>query len=158
MEYTFENQYTMNKSWYFEYVSLVLFKGPLLVCLLFVFFSILFMFLKGQIFDILIFFILFVLFFSYFLLTKTVKSLIEVSKRLNNGVIKKTVVHFGEHIEMDEGIAHLEFQYSQIKDVVKTKNFIVLKLSCDSAILVLKNGFTRGSEKDFLEFIQTRIN
>ena len=59
---------------------------------------------------------------------------------------------------MDEGKIHLEFDYKQIKKIVNTKNFIILKINNKSAILVLKNGFVKGNKKDFIEFIENKIN
>ena len=59
---------------------------------------------------------------------------------------------------MNEGKIHLEFDYKQIKKVVNTKNFIILKINNKSAILVLKNGFVKGNKKDFIEFIENKIN
>ena len=87
-----------------------------------------------------------------------VKGLEEASKRLNNGTIEKTNVKFGENIVMDEGKAHLEFEYSQITKILQTKSFIVLQTSKQSAILVLKNGFTKGEEKEFVKFIEEKTN
>ena len=59
---------------------------------------------------------------------------------------------------MNEGKIHLEFDYKQIKKLVNTKNFIILKINNKSAILVLKNGFVKGNKKDFIEFIENKIN
>lgn len=59
---------------------------------------------------------------------------------------------------MNEGKIHLEFDYKQIKKIVNTKNFIILKINNKSAILVLKNGFVKGNKKDFIEFIENKIN
>ena len=58
---------------------------------------------------------------------------------------------------MDEGKVHLEVEYSQITEIVQTKNFIVLKTSEQSAVLVYKNGFIKGNENDFMKFIEERI-
>ena len=52
---------------------------------------------------------------------------------------------------------HLEFEYSQVSKIVQTQNFIVLKLGKQSAILVYKNGFTEGSENEFIKFIEEKI-
>ena len=53
---------------------------------------------------------------------------------------------------------HLKLDYKQIKKIVNTKNFIILKINNKSAILVLKNGFVKGNKKDFIEFIENKIN
>ncbi len=79
------------------------------------------------------------------------------SKVLGNNKIQKTSVKFDENIVMDEGKSHLEFEYSQIKKISETKNFIILKLAKTSSILVYKNGFAEGTEKEFIEFINGKI-
>ena len=79
------------------------------------------------------------------------------SKRINNGKIEKTSVEFDNNIKMNEGKVHLEFEYSQVSKIVQTPNFIVLKLGKQSAILVCKNGFTEGSENEFMKFIEEKI-
>ncbi len=58
---------------------------------------------------------------------------------------------------MKEGKVHLEFEYSQIKQIIETKNFIVLKTSNQTVILVLKTGFTVSKKGSFLEFINRKI-
>lgn len=86
-----------------------------------------------------------------------VKQLEETEKRLNNGIIEKTNVKFSDNIVMNEGKVHLEFEYNQITKILHTKNFIVLKTSGQSAILVLKDGFLKGTESEFLKFIGEKI-
>ena len=84
------------------------------------------------------------------------KELEKSAKRLNNGNIEKTRVKFLDNIVMDEGKVHLEVEYNQITEIVQTKNFIVLKTSEQSAVLVLKNGFVKGNENDFMKFIEEK--
>lgn len=59
---------------------------------------------------------------------------------------------------MNEGKVHLEFEYSQINKILQTKNFIILKISEQSSILVFKNGFLKGTEEDFIIFIKDKIS
>lgn len=87
----------------------------------------------------------------------TTKQLEETAKQLNNGKIEKTNVKFSDNIVMNEGKVHLEFEYHQITKIVQTKNFIILKISEQSAILVSKTGFVKGNEKDFMKFIEGKI-
>ena len=61
------------------------------------------------------------------------------------------------HFCINEGKVHLEFEYNQITKILQTKNFIVLKTSEQSAILVLKDGFLKGTENEFLKFIEEKI-
>ena len=86
-----------------------------------------------------------------------VNNFMKNSKVLGNNKIQKTIVKFDENIVMDEGKIHLEFEYSQIKKISETKNFIILKLAKTSSILVYKNGFVEGTEKEFIEFISGKI-
>lgn len=86
-----------------------------------------------------------------------VNNFIKNSKVLGSNKIQKTSVKFDENIVIDEGKIHLEFEYSQIKKISETKNFIILKLAKTSSILVYKNGFVEGTEKEFIEFISGKI-
>jgi len=158
-EEIFENEYTMTKKLFKEYVYNVLYKKMIILgCIVAILGIIMFVLIKDrQAYEMLI--IAFILGFSI-LVTPiiVVKQFEETSKRLNNGKIEKTRVKFLDNIVMDEGKVHLEFEYNQIKEIVKTKNFIVLKISSQSAILVLKNGFKVENEEDFLKFINKKIN
>ena len=86
-----------------------------------------------------------------------INNLEKASKRINNGKIEKTKVVFDENIKMDEGKVHMEFEYTQIKQILETPSFIVLKLGDNSSILVLKQGFIKGDKNSFLEFINNKI-
>lgn len=81
-----------------------------------------------------------------------------VSKKMHGGKEKKTLVEFGNNIIMNEGKVHLEFEYSQILNITQTKNFIILNLGENRAVLVYKNGFTKGNEKEFIKFIEEKIH
>ena len=151
------NEYTMNKKYINEYVFLVLCKPLLISGILIGLFGILFFLIVGSDASKLC------LFGGLMALTagviapfSTSKEIFENSKRLNSGRIKKTKVVFKENIVMDEGKAHLEFDYQQINKIVKTKNFIVLKLAKNSAILVFKDGFVKGNQNSFINFIESK--
>lgn len=57
---------------------------------------------------------------------------------------------------MNEGKVHLEFEYNQINKILETKDFIVLKTSSQSAILVFKEGFATGNKEDFFSLLIIR--
>ena len=155
MNELFENEYKMENKLYKEYVYNVLCKKTIII---------------GSIIMILGIFMFFVMEQdkAYVMLTAgiiagvasimtpilVVKQLEETEKRLNNGIIEKTNVKFSDNIVMNEGKVHLEFEYNQITKILQTKNFIVLKTSEHSAILVLKDGFLKGNESDFIKFIK----
>lgn len=158
MNELFENEYKMENKLYKEYVYNVLCKKTIII---------------GSIIMILGIFMFFVMEQdkAYVMLTAgiiagvasimtpilVVKQLEETEKRLNNGIIEKANVKFSDNIVMNEGKVHLEFEYNQITKILQTKNFIVLKTSEHSAILVLKDGFLKGNESDFIKFIKEKI-
>ena len=158
MNELFENEYKMETKLYKEYVYNVLCKKTIIIGLIIMILGIFMFFVMDQ--D-----------KSYVMLTAgiiagvasimtpilTVKQLEETEKRLNNGIIEKTNVKFSDNIVMNEGKVHLEFEYNQITKILQTKNFIVLKTSEQSAILVLKDGFLKGTENEFLKFIEEKI-
>ena len=158
MNEVFENEYKMETKLYKEYVYNVLCKKTIIIGVIILILGIFMFFVMDQ--D-----------KSYVMLTAgiiagvasimtpilTVKQLEETEKRLNNGIIEKTNVKFSDNIVMNEGKVHLEFEYNQITKILQTKNFIVLKTSEQSAILVLKDGFLKGTENEFLKFIEEKI-
>ena len=158
MNELFENEYKMETKLYKEYVYNVLCKKTIIIGLIIMILGIFMFFVMDK--D-----------KSYVMLTAgiiagvasimtpilTVKQLEETEKRLNNGIIEKTNVKFSDNIVMNEGKVHLEFEYNQITKILQTKIFIVLKTSEQSAILVLKYGFLKGTESEFLKFIEEKI-
>ena len=156
MESQFENEYTMSKELIKEYVHNVLNKNTIIIGMLLTLLGIMLLFVPIEtIYAILVIIGGITLMLFPMIMTSELE---KASKRLNNGKIEKTNVKFGENIVMDEGKAHLEFEYSQITKILQTPNFIVLQTSRQSAILVLKNGFTKGDEKEFIKFIEEKTN
>ena len=154
----FENEYTMNRALAKEYVFKIIGKRMLIIGLsIFILGIILFLSLD----DGMRYVMLTCSFIGFFSAIATpiimINNLETASKRLNNGKIEKTKVAFKDNITMDEGKVHLEFEYSQIKQIVETNHFIVLKLGDNSAILVFKNGFTKGNKEEFIKFIKNKI-
>ena len=159
MDNFFENEYTMETKLYKEYVYNILCKKTIIVGLVVTILGIILFFMINRE-------------HSYIMITTaiisgivtiftpimTIKQLEETEKRLNNGKIEKTNIKFLDNIVMNEGKVHLEFEYNQISKIEETENFIVLKTSGQSAILVLKNGFLKGNEHDFKIFLEDKIN
>lgn len=159
MNILFENEYTMKTEFFKEYVYHVLCKNMTIVGILISLLGIVFFFLADGATSYIVFTAAIISGIAAILTPVTmVKQLEETEKRLNNGKIEPTKVVFSKNIAMDEGKVHLEFEYNQISKIVQTKNFIVLKTSAQSAILVFKNGFSKGNEKDFLNFIEEKTN
>jgi len=151
----FENEYTITKELIKEYVNNFLCKKYSIIGYIIAILGlIMFLFTK----DLIMLIVAFVCILAAILTPITAtKQLFENSKRLNNGKIEKTYIKFAENIIMDEGKAHFEFEYAQIKKVLQTKNFIILKTSNQTAILVLKEGFVKGNKEQFITFINEKI-
>ena len=157
-EKIFQNEYTLNINFIKEYVYHVLCKKMIFIgYIIFILGIILFFTMENQLSYVMITAGFVVGICALFTPIITVKQIEENSKRLNNGKIEKTYINFSDNVIMDEGKVHLEFEYNQIKQILETKNFIVLKTSEQSAILVFKEGFTIGKAEDFITFIKNKI-
>ena len=152
----FINEYTMNKQLYKEYVYKYLRKNIIIINLILalgLFVESFFVYARCLCLSAGVIIILATLIDPIIVVNNFMKN----SKVLGNNKIQKTSVKFDENIVIDEGKIHLEFEYSQIKKISETKNFIILKLAKTSSILVYKNGFVEGTEKEFIEFINSKI-
>lgn len=154
----FKNEYTMNRKLIVEYVFKI-FGTKTIIRGIFIFILGLLMYLiegdsLGYVMLTCAIICLFTAVISSIIMIYNIEN---TSKRINNGKIEKTSVEFDNNIKMNEGKVHLEFEYSQVSKIVQTQNFIVLKLGKQSAILVYKNGFTEGSENEFIKFIEEKI-
>lgn len=158
MENLFENEYLMERKYYKEYVLNVLCKKIIITGLLVMIFGFIFTVFVG-LEDAKIVLTAAIIAGIASILTPvvTIKQLEDTEKRLNNGKIEKTKVIFSDNIVMDEGKVHLEFEYNQITKIIEIKSFIVLRLSENSAILVLKDGFVKGTQEEFSKFINEKI-
>ena len=157
MENIFENEYIMETKYFKEYVYKVLCKktirsGVIIGVIGIMFFA----FVHSKVAYITLTAGVIATLSAIFTPLVSAKELEKSAKRLNNGNIEKTRVKFLDNIVMDEGKVHLEVEYNQITEIVQTKNFIVLKTSEQSAVLVLKNGFVKGNENDFMKFIEEK--
>lgn len=159
MDKVFENEYTMETKYFEEYVYNVLCKKLIIGGTIVFFLGLIPIIItnRNTIYECLFWFCI-IAFPTIMTPGITAKNLEAAEKRLNNGKIEKTVVKFLDNIIMDEGKVHLEFEYNQITKIVQTKNFIVLKTSEETGILVFKNGFVKGNENDFMKFIEEKIN
>ena len=153
----FRNEYLMDKALIKEYVYRVLGKKMMIIgTLVFILCIIIFIFDEGDTKYLMLIVGLIGLLCSILspiLMRRTIE---KASKRLNNGKLEKTVIEFGKKIKMTEGTAKLEFDYEQIRKIKYTKNFIVLRIEKDAAILVYRNGFKKGKEEDFIKFINEK--
>ena len=157
MENMFENEYTMDTKYFKEYVYNVLCKKTIRSGVIIGVIGILFFaFVHSKVAYITLTAGVIAFLSAIFTPVVSAKELEKSAKRLNNGNIEKTRVKFLDNIVMDEGKVHLEVEYSQITEIVQTKNFIVLKTSEQSAVLVLKNGFIKGNENVFMKFIEEK--
>lgn len=156
----FENQYLMNEKLFLEYVSKSLYKKIIrLGIILFIAGVVLYYFNYSSDLRYSMLALIFVGLYTALLVPVLyAKKLVEYSKKLNNGKIEKTIVKFNEKIELDEGLVHFEFDYSQVHDIMETKNFIVLRLTEYSSILVFKDGFINSNKEDFMKFIKEKTN
>ena len=154
----FENEYVFNRDLTKEYVYKILGKRIMIVGFgLFIISIILFFIETGTMKYAMLGCALVGIIYAIITPIRLVNVLEKNAKRLNNGKIEKTRVVFGDNIVMDEGKAHLEFEYSQIEKIVETKNLLALIIGNNASILVLKDGFVKGTQEEFMKFINEKI-
>lgn len=147
----------MSRKLYKEYVYGPLLKKDLIFLSIFTILIFIINYNTGQLLenlDLIIVLILVIIFIPM----GQVKILENYNKRLHNGKIEKTVITFDKNIVMDEGKQHLEIGYSQISKIVETKSLVVLMMGRFSAVIVYKDGFTKGTLEEFKQFIDKKIN
>ena len=83
-------------------------------------------------------------------------SLMSGTKKQNDDTIPRTVVTFGDVIEMDEGMVHLTIEYRKIRQVVHLKHSYVLMLSKRTGVVLDPNGFTKGNFAAFKAFLRKK--
>ena len=153
----FKNEYMMNKKLTVEYILKIFGTKMIIGVLISLIGFFLYLVEKDSIRYVFLACFFVSLFSTIVLPATTVYNIENVSKKMHKGKIEKTFVEFGDNIIMNEGNVHLEFEYSQILKVTQTKNFIILNLGKNSGIIVFKNGFTKGNEKEFIKFIEEKI-
>lgn len=155
MEPNFTNKYTLNDKLIKEYVYKILCKKIIITGIILTILSLLlFVILKK---DYMIVISLISLITTLLTPQLTIKQIKETSKKLNNEKIEATTITFANNIVMTEGKNHFEFEYTQIKNIIQTKNLIALTLTKQTAILLTKEGFQNNNTKNFLEFINNKI-
>ena len=152
----FKNEYTLNKNLITEYVYNIVCKKMIIYGIILIIFSLI-MFFLGIESKLQLICICFVLVCIGFVPIIMIKNIERNSKNINNGKIEKTIIDINKNIIMNEGKVHIEFEYTQITKILQTKNFIVLCIGKQNAILLLKDGFVKENKADFLNFINEKI-
>ena len=151
----FKNEYIFNNKLIKEYVYKFLCKRIFIMGYVLLIASlIMYTLTKNNTFLMLDIIVIFTIIFSPSVM---IKKIMETSKKINNGKIEKTYIEFSDNIIMNEGKAHVEFEYTQIEKIVETKNLILLATGTETAIIVWKQGFTKGTQEEFLNFIKNKI-
>lgn len=83
-------------------------------------------------------------------------SILRGMKSQNDGCLPKTVVTFGDHIEMDEGMVHLTIEYRKIRRVIRLNHSYMLMLGRRNGVMLDPNGFTKGEFQAFRAFLHKK--
>jgi len=154
----FVNEYLMDKKLIKEYVFKVILKKVIYKFLIVILAGLLLYILSDSNLRYVMLTCSLICIIFLFLYPKVLVETIEKeAKTLHNGKIEKTIIKFDSNIIMEEGNTKFTFEYSQIKEITETPNFVVLQLGRDSAVLVYKDGFTKGKKDKFIEYIKDKI-
>ena len=169
METHFENKYTKDKESIREYLNYFYFRKPILMVLN-IFFALIFVFTVASFFYPPIFpysglkalyivlplFIWTVTILRYF---KALKLSVMRDREINNGnQIDMHYIVSDEKVEVCcESIETKNSVYlSQVKKVVKTKNFIILITEAKLSFVLRKDSFTKGTSEGLLYFLRKK--
>ena len=83
-------------------------------------------------------------------------NLLRQSRKLNDGQLPETVVTFGDHIELHEGMVHYTIEYRKIVKVVSLKHSYVLMMGRHNGIILDPTGFTKGTFSEFKQFLREK--
>ena len=78
------------------------------------------------------------------------------SKKNNEGIMPETVIQFGDNIQIFEGMLHLTIEYRKVIKVVRLKHSYCLLTSKRTAIMLREDGFTKGTFKEFKQFLREK--
>jgi hypothetical protein len=90
----------------------------------------------------------------------TAKSVLRKIKKRNGGEIPKTQLRFKDKIYQFEGNMRqpvLSYRYDDITEIVETEEYYYLLISKYVGIIVDKNGFIKGEEAEFMDFINKKV-
>ena len=79
----------------------------------------------------------------------------ETERRIHNGKKYETEIRFGDKIEIEEGTFSLTLEHSQITDIYFLKNIIVFKFGKQNSIILVPDGFVKGTLDEFCEYISS---
>jgi len=160
MEILFENRYMMNKNRFIEWAKHPIKKNILaiiwfVIMIFTIFMSILSIMNKDIIFF--IFYMLMSVFCIYrcffrtkFLLSKQFKVI-----AINHGNDEwERVIQFGDSIILIDGNTKTEYQWSQVRELINDRDYLILVLGKGIGIRLAKNGFIKGTADAFLDFIK----
>ena len=169
MEIHFENKYTRDKDSIREYLNYFCFKRPLLMVLN-IFLAFIFLFTAASFFyppifpfsaskDLYIVLPLFIWTVNILRYFKALKLSVMRDREINNGnPIDMHYIVSDEKVEVCcESIETKNSVYlSQLKKVVKTKNFIILITEAKLSLVLKKDSFTKGTPDELLSFLRKK--
>lgn len=166
MNILFENQYVLTKELFLEICKTLVSKKYKIFCYVFSIIS----FIIGVwsiIVDLdIIFNFIFFGFVFYFITMAlnvhkfTGKKLYEQQKAINNyEILRKIIYFYDDKLEVisPNGGKTIIF-YNNIKNIYKTKNFLVLNSENKVAVAIKKDGFIRYNYENFENFIFSKLN
>ncbi len=67
------------------------------------------------------------------------------AKKQNDGVLPETIITFGDHIELREGMVHYTIEYRKLVRVVHLKHSYVLFIGKRNGLMLDPDSFTKGT-------------
>ena len=163
MDFLFENKYIRDKAWVKEISGYSLLYRPIMLAFNIIF-AILFIagvaivIVENNVNLYLLVVPVYWFLFITILYFKNIKSTIKRNEEMNGGKVVEVTSHVTEDkIEQthSSGLVNT-FYYDNIKKVIKNKEYILIHSKANILYSFKRDGFTVGSEKEFLEFLMKK--
>lgn len=161
MEILFENRYTMTKERWIDWINNPIKKNHFTIMwLIFIIFT-LFLFLNSILSGDIIFSAFYILMTAYCIYRGFFRNRILLIKHFkliasNQGVMEwERVIQFTDIITVIDGNITAHYQWNQVFKFIENKNYFILVFKYRIGIRVDKNGFTKNTYEEFLQYIKS---
>jgi hypothetical protein len=160
MEILFENRYTMSKERFMDWASNPIRKNHFVIMWLVIMSFTVFL-LLNSILNQDIFSSVFSLFFTMFCIYRAFfRSKMMVSKQFKVLVMTQganeweRVIQFTDYILVIDGVTTTKYKWSQVAELIDSKDYLVLMLNKRVGLRIEKDQFTKGTPDTFLQFVK----
>jgi hypothetical protein len=162
MQTLFENQYTISKERYMEWAKNPLKKNYFVIFWLVLMLFAIFLLINAVLINDVLFSAFYLLVIAFCIYRAFFRTKMLISKQFKSlTIIQRAtewqrIIEIADHITVTDGNTTTQYQWSQIKELLDHKNYLVLVFQKGLGIRLDKQGFTKGSCDEFLKYIKDK--